>query len=204
MSGPRADAERVSFTLLDAFKLGYGYIRRRMDRASINTASIALGISFLSTLLLTDAFHRAFARSGGARLGVETYQYWLLFVALTVSVVGVTNAMLIAVYERYREIGTMKCLGALDRHILLLFLVESLIQGAAGGVVGFSVGLFAALLSVGFTTGFDIVMKVPAAELIGLFAGSALLSMLLSVGAALYPAYRAARLNPVEALSYEL
>lgn len=204
MSGPRAEMERVSFTLGDALRLGYGYIKRRLDRAAINMASIALSISFLSTLMLTDAFYRAYARAGGAALSVETYQYWLVFVALAVSVVGIINAMLIAVYERYREIGTMKCLGALDRHILLLFLVESFVEGATGGILGFSVGLVAALLSAGFTTGFDIVLRIPAAELLVLFAGSVLLSMLLSVAAALYPAWRAAGLTPVEALSYEL
>ena len=204
MSQPKADAERVSFTLRDAFMLGYRYIKRRMDRAAINMASIALSVSFMSTLMLTDAFYRAYAQAGGSRLSVETYQYWLVFVALAVSIVGITNAMLIAVYERYREIGTMKCIGAFDRHILLLFLVESFIEGAVGGVVGFFVGLFAALLSTGFTIGFDIVLRVPAAELLGFFAGSSLLSMILSVAATLYPAYRAARLAPVEALSYEL
>lgn len=204
MSGPVAGFGRVSFTLIDAIRLGYDYIKRRMERASINMVSIALGISFLSTLLLTDAFYRAHALVGGARLSVETYQYWLVFVALAVSVVGITNAMLITVYERYREIGTMKCLGAMDRHILMLFLVESFIQGVVGGVAGYAVGLVAALLSTGFTTGFDIVLKVPVAELIGLFAGSALLSTTLSVVATLYPAYRAAKLNPMEALRYEL
>ena len=194
----------VRFTFNDALQLGYGYIKRRMDRAIINMASIALGISFLSTLMLTDAFYRAHALAGGARLGVETYQYWLMFVALIVSVVGITNAMLIAVYERYREIGTMKCLGALDRHILFLFLVESLIQGTVGGAVGFVVGVIGALLSAGFTTGFDIIIKVPAAELLFLFAGSTLLSIILSVAATIYPALRAAKLDPVEALRYEL
>jgi len=204
MSGSRAEERRVSFTLSDAFGLGYGYIKHRMDRAAINIASIALAISFLSTLMLTDAFSRAYARAGGARLSVETYQYWLVFVALAVSVVGITNAMLIAVHERYREIGTMKCLGALDRHVLLLFLVESFIEGITGGIAGFFVGLGAALLSAGFTTGFDIVLRVPATELLGLFAGSITLSLFLSVAATLYPAYRAARLTPVEALRYEL
>ena len=202
MSGD--EGRRVHFTFKDALKLGYEHIIRRLDRATINIASIALGIAFLSTLLMTDALYRAHALAGGARMSVETYQYWLMFVALVVSVVGITNAMLIAVYERYREIGTMKCLGAMDRHILLLFLVESFIQGVVGGVTGFVVGILGALLSTGFNIGFDVILKVPPAELLGMLAGSTLLSMILSIGATTYPAFRAAKLNPVEALSYEL
>jgi len=195
---------KITFSLSDAFRLGYEQIIRRRDRALINVASISLGIAFLSTLLLTDSFYRTYSLQGGAPLGVETYQYWLMFVALIVTTVGITNAMLIAVYERYKEIGTMKCIGAMDRHILLMFLVEALIQGVLGGIAGFVLGIGGALLSTGFTTGFDIILKVPILEMITYFGGSAILSMILSVLATIYPAYRAAKLNPVEALSYEL
>ncbi len=200
----KTEARRVHFSFGDAFRLGYDYVKRRLDRSMINMASVALGLAFLVTLLLMDAFYQAYARIGGARLGVETYQYWLVFVALIVSVVGITNAMLIAVYERYKEIGTMKCLGALDRHIVLLFLVESFIQGLAGGAAGLILGVVAALLSTGFTTGFDIILKVPALDFLVISCGSIILAMALSMAATIYPAYRASKLNPVEALSYEL
>ena len=194
---------RVQFGLGDAARLGYEYIIRRFNRASINIASIALIIAFLSTLLMSDSLYRAYALAGGERLGVETYQYWLMFVAIIVSVVGITNAMLITVFERYREIGTMKCLGAMDRHILLLFLVESIIQGFAGGVAGYLLGLIGAVLSTGFTIGFTAIFMVPIMEVITLLLGSVGLSMVLCGVATLYPAYRAAKLHPVEALSYE-
>ena len=195
---------QVHFSLGDATRLGYDQIKRRWGRALINIASIALGLSFYASLILSDTFYNTYEGLGGAQLSVESYQYWLVGVALVVSVVGITNAMLIAVYERYKEIGTMKCLGALDRHIILLFMVESSFQGLAGGVLGFILGLAAAVVSTGFSTGFDIALKVPALRMLTLFAGSVLLALALSMMATIYPAWRASKLRPVEALRYEL
>ena len=194
----------VHFTLGDAARLSYDHIKRRRGRAAINIASIALGLSFYATLVLSDTFYGTYEGLGGGQLSVESYQYWLMAVALVVSVVGITNAMLIAVYERYREIGTMKCLGALDRHIIMLFLVESGFQGLAGGTLGFIFGTLAAVATTGFTTGFDILFKVPAIRMITLFGGSVLLALILSMVATMYPAWRASKLRPVEALRYEL
>jgi putative ABC transport system permease protein len=201
MSGEK---RMVYFTLSDAIRLGLGYIRRRFQRTAINVASIALANSFLTSLILTDLFYATYNELQGGSIGVDAYQYWLVAVALVVSVVGITNAMLISVYERYREIGTMKCIGALDQHILMLFLVESILQGATGGLTGYIFGLIAAILSSGFTTGFDIILKVPATHLIVYLFGSTFLSVTLSIVASMYPAWRASKLPPVEALSYEL
>jgi len=200
----RGAPESVRFGFEDAVRLGYEYIVRRLDRSIINIASVSVGIAFFTTLLITDSLYRAHALTGGERLGVETYQIWLMFVALIVTVVGITNAMLIAVYERYREIGTMKCLGAMDKHILLLFLVESTLEGLSGGVLGNLLGVIGALLSTGFAIGFDVIFRVPPMELLTIFVGSVILSAVLSCVATIYPAYRAAKLQPVEALSYEL
>jgi ABC-type lipoprotein release transport system permease subunit len=165
-------------------------------------ASIALADSFLTALLLTDLFSGSQLNSGS--IGIDSPQFWLVLVALVVMVVGVTNSMLISVYERYREIGTMKCIGALDQHILMLFIVESSIQGLSGGILGFILGLIAAILSTGFTIGFDSIQAVSTSTLIFAFLATTILSLLLSVVASIYPALRASRLDPVEALQYEL
>ena len=201
MSGEK---RMVYFTISDALRLGIDYIKRRFQRTAINVASIGLANSFLTSLIMTDLFYATFNEYQGSSIGVDAYQYWLVAVALIVSVVGITNAMLISVYERYREIGTMKCIGALDQHILMLFLVEAIIQGAAGGIIGYVLGVVAAVLSSGFTTGFNIIFMVPITELLKYLVGTTLLSILLSIIASMYPAWRASKLPPVEALSYEL
>lgn len=201
MSGEK---RMVYFTIGDAVRLGIDYIKRRFQRTAINVASVSLANSFLTSLILTDLFYATFNEFQGGSIGVDAYQYWLVAVALIVSVVGITNAMLISVYERYREIGTMKCIGALDQHILMLFLVEAIIQGAAGGLIGYVLGVVAAVLSSGFTTGFDIIFKVPIMDLLTYLVSTTLLSIFLSVFASMYPAWRASKLPPVEALSYEL
>ena len=197
-------ARRISFSLADAFRLGYDNIKRRFNRSVLIVGAIALGIAFFSTLYLMDAFFKVYTQTEGGSLQVESYQYWLVVVSFTVSIVSITNSMLIAVYERYREIGTMKCLGALDQHILKLFLVESIILALIGGVSGFAVGLVGAIVACGFMIGFKFLLQVPISVFLYLLFGAISLSLILSTAATIYPAYRAAKLNPVEALRHEI
>lgn len=195
---------RVQFSINDAIRLGYEYLLRRRERSAVNIASIALGLSFFTSMIISDTLYQVQSLTAGGGMRVEATQYWLVAVALVVSIVGITNAMLIAVYERYREIGTMKCLGALDRHIILLFLVESFIQGLIGGTLGFILGLGAAILSTGFSIGFGVIIQTPILTIIKIMIGSITLALVLSMMATIYPAWKASKLQPVEALRYEL
>jgi ABC-type antimicrobial peptide transport system permease subunit len=195
---------RVTFTYLDAFRLGTNYLKRRLDRVFMNITSIALAISFLTSLIFTDILFRTYSNVQGTTYAIENYQYLLVTVAFIVSVVGITNSMLITVFERYREIGTMKCIGALNQHILMIFLVEAVIQGFLGGIIGYILGLISAIISTGGNIGFRTIFNVPIGSIITYGLGTVVLSMILTVIAIIYPSLRAAGLNPVEALRYEL
>lgn len=129
---------------------------------------------------------------------------WLVGLALLVAFVGILNAMLMSVTERFREIGTMKCLGALDSFIIKLFLIESLLQGVVGTAVGVVVGLGLSLAGAWVKYGTVAVANVPMGEVAGYFGLCLLVGIVLTVGGALYPAWQAARMQPIEAMRTEV
>ncbi len=128
---------------------------------------------------------------------------WLITLALLVAFVGILNAMLMSVTERFREIGTMKCLGALDGFIVKLFLIESMFQGGVGTVAGVMLGLFLNIAGMWSAYGQYAWKMFPYGSL-SLMAGYCLLiGILLTVAGAVYPAWRAARMHPIEAMRVE-
>jgi len=128
---------------------------------------------------------------------------WIVIISLLVTVMGITNAMLMSVTERFREIGTMKCLGALSSFVRTMFLIESGLMGLVGGLVGALFGAFFSMVLYGFTYGFSLTAASLGASAWGLI-GAGFLSLLagfgLSILAALYPAQVASSMVPATAL----
>lgn len=128
---------------------------------------------------------------------------WVIGLALLVAFVGILNAMLMSVTERFREIGTMKCLGALNGFIVKLFLLESLFQGTVGTLLGILLGLVVSFGMASLSYGGAAWLNVPWSE-VGLNVVITLLvGMALSVGGAILPAAQAARMHPIEAMRVE-
>ncbi|HEY7087444.1 MAG TPA: FtsX-like permease family protein [Tepidisphaeraceae bacterium] len=128
---------------------------------------------------------------------------WLLGLALLVAFVGILNSMLMSVTERFREIGTMKCLGALDGFIVKLFLIESLFQGVVGTVIGVALGLALSLAAAATTYGSYAFRNLPVGQLVSAIGISLVVGIGLTVAGAVYPAWQAARMQPIEAMRVE-
>lgn len=139
-------------------------------------------------------------------LGLEeitSKQWWLIILALLVCAVGIVNAMLMSVTERFREIGTMKCLGALDSFVIKLFLIESAVQGMTGTLLGIILGLMLTLLwsLISFKTW--VIDYFPGTAVLKFALLSFLLGSFLSVAGAVAPALKAANMQPVDAMRVE-
>jgi ABC-type antimicrobial peptide transport system permease subunit len=196
-------------------------IKVRFFRSLITTMSLVLAVSFLSFVRISNdvangllatqerQLRQAVIRAGydvgpeDTNVGASPKQRWIIILSLLVCVVGIVNAQLMAVTERFREIGTMKCLGALDRFILRLFILESGMQGLAGAGAGALAGAIFALVFALVRYGFVSMTAVSWGAVIGSVGIAVAVGCFLSLVGVLYPAIVAARMQPVEAMRVE-
>lgn len=136
-------------------------------------------------------------------LGFSSRTLWLLGVSFIVCVVGIANAMLMSVMERFREIATMKCLGATDSFVMILFVLESCMQGVVGGLVGAVLGM-ALSLPIAYLNYGGLVWEVlPLRDILASGLVALVTGILLAAIASVYPAHVAAKLVPMEAMRVE-
>jgi putative ABC transport system permease protein len=117
-------------------------------------------------------------------------------ISLLVGGIGIMNIMLVSVTERTREIGIRLAIGALEREVLMQFLVESVVLSSFGGIIGIILAIAASLF-------LSSVLHVPFVFNAAIIIGSFLFSAVVGVVFGYFPALKAARLDPIEALRYE-
>ena len=129
-------------------------------------------------------------------------------ISLLVASFGIANTMIMSILERTREIGIMKAIGAEDREIKLIFFVEAAVIGLTGGVIG--VLLAWGIDGLANRLAYRFILKPQGASFVDFFSippylwiGAILFALLISIMAALYPASRAARIDPVRALRHD-
>lgn len=117
-------------------------------------------------------------------------------ISLLVGGIGIMNIMLVSVTERTREIGTRKAIGAKRRDIMIQFLIESLVISGLGGIIGI-------LLGMGGSSLFGSVMKMPLTISVNVVVIATCFSAAVGIIFGLYPANKASKLRPIDALRYE-
>lgn len=129
-------------------------------------------------------------------------------VAILAAAFGIINTMMTAISERRREIGILQAIGAPQRTIFSLFFLESGCYGLLGGVIGVVSGLLFSLVASPYISQNEFTSLIKGSDLASaldarIILGSLLFSVIVSLLSGLYPAWKAARLSPVEAISYE-
>ena len=203
---------QVQLPLRRALKISVKSVKMRLGRSTITAGGIFLGVAFLVSVLMQFQLsaHIPMPPSGdplvirAQRHAAQNRQLWLAIMSGAVCTVGITNAMLMAVTERFKEIGTMKCLGALDWFVAELFILEAMMLGLVSSFAGWIAGIGSTFLLAGFTKGWWLVRTVSIVDALRMLGAALVIGTVLTFLATLAPAWRAAQMPPAAALRVEI
>jgi len=198
---------QIQLPISKAFQISLNSIRIRFWRSVITAGGIFLGIAFLVSVLSTSLVQQQIPQTvtdTAAEMAAKNRQLWLVIMSLLVCTVGITNSMLMSVTERFKEIGTMKCLGALDIFVVELFLLESGLLGIVASFIGWLVGFGGIALLAAAGHGWAVIGKIGFLPIIGTLGKAMTIGIVLTVTATIPPAIRAAKMPPAVALRTEI
>ena len=186
--------------------------REGYDSATIRAVDVSRA-NTLSAQLRRDGFQvqsvEVFVTVANRIVTIVTLMFTLIgSIALLVATIGIANTMVMAIYERTREIGILKAMGASRREIRQMFMLEAGFIGMIGGVFGLLIGW---LLGLGLNQAIEIISRIREQPVHGKFflvtpllaVGAITFATLIGLVAGLLPAQRAAKLDPLEALRHE-
>lgn len=198
-------------------------VRQRLGRSALTFICIAVVVAFFASSMIYQSFlansmasadihaqavlERAgvFVNDADALIRQHDQRIWLMTLSAILCLVGITNTILMSVTERIREIGTLKCLGALDVFVVRLFLIENAFIGALASLLGALLGCLLAIIQFGAVFEFGLLNW--GLCLAGMMPGilkAVALGTGLTLLASLYPTYVASRMRPVDAMRVEV
>lgn len=220
-----AMARQVVLPMGKSLEISVKSLKVRFFRSLITVMSLVLAVAFLAYTLTGNDVAMGLLASGSPALQAELVragfdlspgpapgtfvvaesakERWIVILSLLVCAVGIVNAQLMAVTERFREIGTMKCLGALDSFVLRLFLLEAGMQGLAGALAGAAVGVLTGLSLGVVRFGVAALAHVSWLGVLTSFGWAVGVGVVLSLAGVSYPAVVASRMPPVVAMRAE-
>ncbi len=216
-------SQRVQLPWRESLRMCWSSVRNRVGRFGLIFLGISVVVAFLMSTYCFHAILAALSQSDDVhtiavleRAGIfandpaaaqkQTERKSLLMtLSCLLCFFGIVNTMLMSVTERTNEIGTLKCLGALDRFIVRLILIESLFIGFLGSLMGAAAGFALTMLQIGATFEFALLRFETWIGPLGRGLPMAVaLGTLLTVLAAIYPTWVAARMEPVDAMRQEV
>jgi len=222
---PKAVQRQIVLSWSQVVKISFNSMRARLFRSLITILTLALAVAFVAYIrsgyeilnalwghgdgslqerILSSGYELSDgATSGGSPFGSSPKDRWLVILSVLVCVVGIVNAQLMAVTERFREIGTFKCLGALNSFVVRIFVLEAVYQGLFGGIVGSLAGVLVSTISLTLKLGWAVLLYWPPLKMLLTMGWATLLAVILSLIGVIYPALVAAKMHPAVALRAE-